>query len=109
MCRRTPTTTGGRRGSCPTVSSAFTTSSPTPPTAAARRTTCTCARGGPRGVIPAGPLSLPAVSPAPADGGRPPYDVYLRARGAGAFTDVETVGSLRVLRRVSGAAGEGVG
>jgi len=60
-------------------------------------------------VMPDGLLCLHDVFPDPADGGRPPYDVYLRARGAGAFTDVETVGSLRVLRRVSGTAGEGVG
>ncbi len=47
--------------------------------------------------------------PDPADGGRPPYDVYLRALASGCFSEVEAVGSLRVLRRVSGAAGDEVG
>jgi MMP 1-O-methyltransferase len=49
------------------------------------------------------------VFPDPADGGRPPYDVYLRALASGAFEEREVVGSLRVLTRVSGAAGEDVG
>jgi hypothetical protein len=49
------------------------------------------------------------VFPDPADGGRPPYDVYLRALASGAFVEVDAVGSLRVLRRISGAAGEAVG
>ncbi|HET8662751.1 MAG TPA: class I SAM-dependent methyltransferase [Nocardioides sp.] len=56
-----------------------------------------------------GLLAIHDVFPDPADGGRPPYDVYLRAVGSGAFVEVDAVGSLRVLRRVSGAAGEGVG
>jgi hypothetical protein len=56
-----------------------------------------------------GLLAIHDVFPDPADGGRPPYDVYLRALASGAFAEVEAVGSLRVLRRVSGAAGEGVG
>ena len=56
-----------------------------------------------------GLLAIHDVFPDPADGGRPPYDVYLRALASGAFEEVEEVGSLRVLRRVSGAAGEGVG
>jgi predicted O-methyltransferase YrrM len=46
------------------------------------------------------------VFPDPADGGRPPYeDIYLPALASGAFTEVEAVGSMRVLRRTSGAAG----
>lgn len=35
----------------------------------------------------------------PADGGRPPYEIYCRAVDSGAFIDVSAQGSLRVLRR----------
>jgi hypothetical protein len=35
----------------------------------------------------------------PADGGRPPYEIWCRALESGAFTEVDAVGSLRVLRR----------
>jgi predicted O-methyltransferase YrrM len=65
--------------------------------------------GWARWVLTGGLLALHDVFPDPADGGRPPYDVYLRALGSGSFEEVEAVGSLRVLRRASGAAGEGVG
>ena len=45
-----------------------------------------------------------------ADGGRPPYeDIYLPALASGAFTEVEAVGSLRVLRRTAGDAGDPLG
>ncbi|MGA8245776.1 MAG: class I SAM-dependent methyltransferase [Nocardioides sp.] len=60
-------------------------------------------------VMTGGLLAIHDVFPDPADGGRPPYDVYLRALGSGSFEEVEAVGSLRVLRRSSGTAGEGVG
>ncbi len=60
-------------------------------------------------VMAGGLLAIHDVFPDPADGGRPPFEIYQRALGSGSFTDVETVGSLRVLRRVSGVAGEGVG
>jgi MMP 1-O-methyltransferase len=53
-----------------------------------------------------GLLAIHDVFPDPVDGGRPPYDVYLRALASGAFEETEVVGSLRVLRRVSGSAGE---
>lgn len=65
--------------------------------------------GWARWVMAGGLLAIHDVFPDPADGGRPPYDVYLRALASGAFAEVEAVGSLRVLRRVSGAAGESVG
>jgi hypothetical protein len=35
----------------------------------------------------------------PADGGCPPFEIWSRAVGSGAFTEVDAVGSLRVLRR----------
>jgi predicted O-methyltransferase YrrM len=65
--------------------------------------------GWARWVTVGGLLAIHDVFPDPADGGRPPYDVYLRALASGAFVDRETVGSLRVLERVSGTAGESVG
>jgi MMP 1-O-methyltransferase len=59
-------------------------------------------------VMHCGLLAIHDVFPDPAEGGRPPHDVYLRALASGAFEEVEAVGSLRVLRRVSGTAGERV-
>ena len=49
-----------------------------------------------------GLLALHDVFPDPADGGRAPYELYLRALASGAFEDVPALGtgSLRVLRRV---------
>lgn len=52
-----------------------------------------------------GLLVIHDVFPDPADGGRPPYDVYLRALASGCFADVEALGSMRVLRRTSGSPG----
>ena len=45
-----------------------------------------------------GTLAIHDVFPDPADGGRPPYEVYLRALADG-FDEVSATGSLRVLRR----------
>lgn len=56
-----------------------------------------------------GVLVIHDVFPDPADGGQPPYHVWLRAMASGSFEDVETVGSMRLLRRTSGAAGDPVG
>ena len=39
------------------------------------------------------------VFPDPADGGRPPYEIYCRALESGRFVEERAVGSLRVLRR----------
>jgi hypothetical protein len=50
-------------------------------------------------VAPGGLLCIHDVFPDPAEGGRPPYEIYCRALESGAFTDECTVGSLRVLRR----------
>lgn len=47
-----------------------------------------------------GLLCIHDVFENPADGGRPPYEIYLRALESGDFVDEHTVGSLRVLRRV---------
>jgi predicted O-methyltransferase YrrM len=56
-----------------------------------------------------GLLVIHDVFPDPADGGRPPYHVFLRALASGAFTEVEALGSVRVLRRTAGDAGDAVG
>ena len=47
-----------------------------------------------------GLLAIHDVFPDPADGGRPPYEIYLRALDSGSFVGVSATGSLRVLRRV---------
>jgi MMP 1-O-methyltransferase len=62
-------------------------------------------------VMDQGLLVIHDVFPDPADGGRPPYNIYCRALEGGSFSEVEALGSMRVLRRTSGAAGslEGVG
>lgn len=46
-----------------------------------------------------GTLLIHDVFPDPADGGRPPYELYLRAMESGDFDELDAVGSLRVLRR----------
>ena len=50
-------------------------------------------------VIAGGLLAIHDVFPNPADGGRPPYEVFCRAVDSGEFVEVLAVGSLRVLRR----------
>lgn len=55
-------------------------------------------------VMPGGLLAIHDVFPDPADGGRPPYEIWLRALHDG-FLEHSACGSLRVLRRpVSGPA-----
>ena len=51
-------------------------------------------------VEPGGLLVIHDVFPNPADGGRPPYEIYCRALASG-FTEERAVGSLRVLRHPS--------
>ena len=51
-------------------------------------------------VVSGGLLLIHDVFPDPADGGRPPYEIYLAAVERGDFTDVAVEGSLRVLRRI---------
>lgn len=60
-------------------------------------------------LLPGGLLVIHDVFPDPADGGQPPYHVVQRALAGGSFTEVEALGSMRVLERVSGAAGDPVG
>ncbi len=49
-------------------------------------------------VAPGGTLCIHDVFPDPADGGRPPYEIYLRALDDG-FVETGATGSLRVLER----------
>jgi len=53
-------------------------------------------------VAPGGLLAIHDVFPDPADGGRPPYELYCRVVSGGAFAEEAGLGegSLRVLRRV---------
>jgi MMP 1-O-methyltransferase len=46
------------------------------------------------------------VFPDPNDGGRAPYQIYRRAIESGHFKEVGATGSLRVLERTAGRAGE---
>jgi len=60
-------------------------------------------------LAPQGLLVIHDVFADPADGGQAPYHVYQRALASGAFTEEEALGSMRVLRRTSGQAGQPVG
>jgi MMP 1-O-methyltransferase len=55
-----------------------------------------------------GLLAIHDVFPDPRDGGRPPYEIYLRALAAG-FEEIDVVGSLRMLRRTRGHIGDPIG
>ena len=56
-------------------------------------------------VAPGGILAIHDVFPDPADGGRPPFEVYRRALSSGQFVEATDAGcgSLRVLRRAAEA------
>jgi MMP 1-O-methyltransferase len=56
-------------------------------------------------IAPGGLLAIHDVFPDPADGGQPPYRIYLRAMRSGAFTEIPGEGSLRLLERT----GDGIG
>jgi predicted O-methyltransferase YrrM len=60
-------------------------------------------RGWAPHVAQGGLLAIHDVFPDPADGGRPPYELYVQALGCGAFVEEAELGcgSLRVLRRVA--------
>ncbi|HEX6487785.1 MAG TPA: class I SAM-dependent methyltransferase [Candidatus Dormibacteraeota bacterium] len=51
-------------------------------------------------LVPEGLLAIHDVFPNPADGGRPPFEVYELARASGDFEEVSATGSLRVLRKM---------
>jgi predicted O-methyltransferase YrrM len=56
--------------------------------------------GWARHVVAGGLLAIHDVFPDPANGGRPPFEIYERAVASGAFEETGATGSLRVLRRV---------
>ena len=60
-------------------------------------------------VMAGGALAIHDVFADPADGGQAPYHVFQRALESGSFEEAEAVGSMRVLRRVRGEAGDLVG
>jgi len=51
-------------------------------------------------IEPHGLLVIHDVFENPADGGRPPYEIYCDALGSGRFTELSATGSLRVLERI---------
>ena len=61
-----------------------------------------------RWVQPGGVLVIHDVFERPEEGGQAPFHVWQRAVAGGAFTPAGTVGSMRVLTRSSGAAGDDV-
>ena len=56
-------------------------------------------RGWAPHVLPGAWLAIHDVFPDPADGGRPPYDIWRAALDSGGFTEDGACGSLRILRR----------
>ncbi len=51
-------------------------------------------------VLTGGYLAIHDVFEDPADGGRPPYEIYRRAKASDLYEDVSRVGSLRVLQKL---------
>ena len=51
-----------------------------------------------------GALLIHDVFPDPADGGRPPYEIYLRAMDSREFEETAVTGSLRTLRRIGSSS-----
>lgn len=57
-------------------------------------------RGWTPHLMPGGLLAIHDVFPDPADGGRPPFEIYQRALASDLFEEIEAVASLRILRRL---------
>jgi len=51
-------------------------------------------------IAPGGVLAIHDVFPDPADGGRPPFEIYQMALASGLFAEEEAIASLRLLRRI---------
>jgi predicted O-methyltransferase YrrM len=66
-------------------------------------------RGWAPHVADGGWLAIHDVFENPADGGRPPYELWCHALTSGLFVEDGEQGSLRVLRKVAAGAGVGVG
>jgi MMP 1-O-methyltransferase len=56
-------------------------------------------RGWTPHIMPGGILAIHDVFPDPADGGRPPHEIYQRALASDLFAEEKAVASLRLLRR----------
>ena len=48
-----------------------------------------------------GVLAIHDVFPDPNDGGRPPYNIYLKALESGNFKEIDAIKSLRILQKKS--------
>lgn len=57
-------------------------------------------RGWTPHVMPGGVLAIHDVFPDPADGGRPPFEIYQRALASDLYVEEQAVKSLRILRRL---------
>ncbi|MHA6287103.1 class I SAM-dependent methyltransferase [Maricaulis sp. CAU 1757] len=57
-------------------------------------------RGWSPRLVPGGLLAIHDVFPDPADGGRPPYEIFCLAKQSGLFEPVSRTGTLEVLRRI---------
>ena len=57
-------------------------------------------RGWTPHLMPGGILAIHDVFPDPADGGRPPFEIYQRALASDLFSEVKAIRSLRLLRRL---------
>ena len=49
-----------------------------------------------------GLLAIHDVFPDPKDGGRPPFNIYMKALDSGQFKEIEAIKSLRILRKIKG-------
>ncbi len=65
--------------------------------------------GWARWLVAGGALAIHDVFERPEDGGQAPYHVWQRALASGCFDAAERAGSLRVLTRTVGAAGDAIG
>ena len=57
-------------------------------------------RGWTPHLMPGGLLAIHDVFPDPADGGRPPFEIYQRALASDLFAEEAAIESLRILRRL---------
>jgi len=51
-------------------------------------------------IIPGGLLAIHDVFPNPEDGGRPPFNIYTKAKKSGLFKEVDMIGSLALLEKL---------
>ena len=51
-------------------------------------------------IIPGGLLAIHDVFPNPEDGGRPPFNIYTKAKKSGLFKEVDLIGSLALLEKL---------